>query len=173
MSRPATSTHPDGGPDHAAGDLEHRRLARARRPRDHHDLAATHGQLDLLEDVQDPLRLVVELLDLVEPQDRFSGTHVRNASPGSVLITFRIESSELRAEQNAVVPTPASTSCRVTTVEMVGPGQEPQGHVQAQPGEAAADEEHDDDLEHQDRDDLGARGAQSFHACEYRQFIHR
>ena len=114
--------------------------------------------LIFLRIVQDPLRLVVVLVDLVEPQDRFSGTHVRNASPGSVLITFRIESSELRAEQSAVVPTPASTSSRVMTVEMVVSCQEHQGHVEPQPGEAAADEEHDDDLEHEDRDDLGARG---------------
>src|SRR3954469_14395295 len=110
---------PRRGPDHAAGDLEHGRLPRARRPRDHQYLAAAHGQPDLLEDVQHALRLVVMLVDVAELQDRFPGSHARNASPGSVEMIFRIESSALNAEQSAVVPTPAITRFCVTTVEIV------------------------------------------------------
>src|SRR5262249_35746109 len=73
----------------------------------------------LLEDPQDALGLVELLVDVVQPQDDFAGAHARKASPGSVLMTCRIESNELSAEQSAVVPRPASTRFWVITTEIV------------------------------------------------------
>ena len=78
MSLPATSTNQT-----SAGSCSRRSGATVvfpepERPGDHHDLAATHGKPDLLEDVQDPLRLVVELVDVERP---VGASSITTASP--------------------------------------------------------------------------------------------